>query len=344
LNRLKTFIIAIVTIFLAAWLIPPVQSQEASGPKAVMAYYEWSGSYAALASNYSYINQLATDTWGVNAHGVVTGQAPPEGLPFAKKKGMQTFATVSNFGKSDFSPHIAHAVITNPSTKALTISNLLNVVQTYGYSGVNIDFEAVPRKDRLAFSSFIHDVAQKMRAAGYLTVVSAPAELEDNPSDSWTGAFDFKSIGADADILQLMTYDENGPWGPPGPVAGLDWVEPCVQYAVSVMPSTKVSLGIPAYGYDWNLTRGTGVQVKWKKIPALISETGAVPQWDGTSSSPFFTYQTAGGSSHVVWYENATSIQLKSALVLSYNLTGVSAFALGFDDQSFWVAVHSPGF
>ncbi len=131
---------------------------------------------------------------------------------------------------------------------------------------------------------------------------------------------------------------------PPGPVAGMDWVEPCVQYAVSVVPSEKISLGIPAYGYDWDLTHGTGVQVFWKNIPALISRTGAIPQWDTASSSPFFTYQASDKSSHVVWYEDTTSIPIKSKLVLSYNLAGVSMFALGFEDQSFWEAVHSVGF
>jgi spore germination protein len=213
------------------------------------------------------------------------------------------------------------------------------VLATYGYTGVNIDFEAVPHRDRAEFTAFIRELATAMRAAGYLTVVSVPAELQDDPNDSWAGAFDFKALAPNVDILQLMTYDENGPWGPPGPVAGLDWVLPCVQFAVSVVPSAKISLGIPAYGYDWNLTKNTGVQVYWRQIPALITKSGAVPQWDVTSSSPYFTYTSANGSNHVVWYEDAQSIPLKSALTETYNLMGVSVFALGYEDQTFWEAI-----
>ncbi len=325
----------------AAFMVP---GASAASSKAVMAYYESSGSNAALHSFYSYMNQLPTDTFGVDIRGNISGSAPTAALSFARSKGMLTFATISNFGATDFDPKIAHAVITNPFRKARFISNALKLVQTSNYSGVNIDFEAVPNKDRAAFSSFIHDVSTAMRKGGYLTVVSVPAELKDNPGDFWTGAFNFRSIGRNADILQLMTYDESGPWGPPGPVAGLDWVKPCVQYAASVVPPSKVSLGIPAYGYDWNTTLTSGVQVPWKSIPALISSTGAVPQWDTTSSSPFFTYQTKDGSNHVVWYEDTKSIPLKSALAVSYNLAGVSVFALGFEDQNFWIAVHSGGF
>ena len=178
-----------------------------------------------------------------------------------------------------------------------------------------------------------------MRPAGYLTVLSAPAELEDNPNDSWTGAFDFAALAPNVDIFQLMTYDENGPWGPPGPVAGMDWVEPCVQFAVSIVPSSKISLGIPAYGYDWNLTRKTGLQIYWKNIPTLIAKMNAVPQWDAVSSSPYFSYTAPNGTSHIVWYENAQSVPLKSALTVNYNLAGVSVFALGFEDQTFWDAI-----
>lgn len=310
-------------------------------PKVVMAYWENSASDHSLRAFASYLNQIPTDTFAINAKGKISGSAPVGALAFARSKGMQTFATVSNFGKSDFVPFIAHNIVNHPAIRAQAIRNMLAVAETYGYSGINVDFEAVPHKDRAAFRRFIHDVAQAMRAAGYLTVVSVPAELQDDPKDSWTGAFDFKALGRDADVLQLMTYDENGPWGPPGPVAGLDWVEPCVQFAVSVVASSKISLGIPAYGYDWNLTRGTGVQVYWKRIPALIAKVGAVPKWDVTSSSPYFSYTAANGASHVVWYEDTESIPLKSALAVSYDLAGVSVFALGFEDLIFWESVSA---
>ncbi len=319
--------------------IVPTNVQPNVQPKTVMAYYEYSGSNHSLHAFSSYLNQIPTDTFAIDKNGNVSGTPPMAALAFAQSKGMQTFATVSNFGKSDFVPLIAHHILIHPTIRAKAIQNMLVVLQTYGYTGVNIDFEAVPHKDRAEFTAFIRELAQVMRPAGYLTMVSVPAELQDDPNDSWAGAFEFKALAPNLDILQLMTYDENGPWGPPGPVAGMDWVEPCVQYAVSVVPSNKISLGMPAYGYDWNLTRGTGVQLYWKVIPALIAKVGAVPQWDVQSSSPYFSYTAANGTSHVVWYENTQSVPLKSALAVTYNLAGVSVFALGFEDQTFWESV-----
>ena len=277
-------------------------------PKAVMAYYESSGSDGSLHDFFSDVQQLPTDVFAIDKKGRVSGTVPTAALAFARSKGIQTFATVSNFGATDFVPAIAHAIVTNKQVRAVAIQNMLTVVQANGYTGLNIDFEAVPPGDRHAFTAFIRLVGKTMNRAGYLTVVSVPAELKDDPKDSWAGAFQFKALAPNVDILQLMTYDETGPWGPPGPVAGLDWVEPCVKFAVSVVPSQKISLGMPAYGYDWNLTRNTGVQVYWKQIPSLLASTGATPQWDKASSSPYFSYTAQNGNAHVVWYEDSESI------------------------------------
>jgi spore germination protein len=328
-------------------LIAPALAQAVSpdSSKQIMGYLEGVGSsYKSLTAFYPYMNQLPTDTFSVDVRGTVKGTAPVKALEFAKSKGMKTFATVSNFDAIGFDPKITHAILNQSKPRAQAINQMLKLVKQWGYTGINIDLESIDRTDRKAFTSFVRDVARKMRHAGYLTVVSVPAELKDNPKDSWTGAFDFAALGQTADILQVMTYDEHGPWGLPGPVAGLDWVQPSVVFAVSVVAPSKLSMGIPAYGYDWNVTAKTGAQIFWKDIPALIAKTGAAPQWDSASSSPFFRYRAEDGSSHVVWYEDEKSIPLKSVLAVSYKLAGVSVFAVGYDDLSFWKAVHAGGF
>ncbi len=309
---------------------------------AVMAYYEGNSSNGALKAEATTVTELATDSFDVDAKGAITGRTPQAALRLARAHGMARYATVSNFGATDFVPAIAHAIITSTAATQHFIAEATALVEDAGYTGLNIDFEAVPAKDRAAFSSFVEIVATALRSQGFTTVLSVPAELKDDPTDSWTGAFDFVALGRSADILQLMTYDENGPWGPPGPVAGLDWVTASVAYATAAAPAAKISLGLPAYGYDWNLTRHTGVQIAWKAIPALLARTRAAPRWDTGSSSPWFSY-SENGARHVVWYENSASLPLKSALVASQGLAGVSVFALGMDDPSYWQAVLAGG-
>ena len=149
--------------------------------------------------------------------------------------------------------------------------------------------------------------------------------------------------------MQIMTYDEHGPWGRPGPVSSIGWFTRCLDYALSVMPRERISIGLPAYGYDWNLRTKKGVTRKWKDIPALIAASKAVPKWDNATASPWFTYVDRRRQKHVVWYENVDSIQAKVRVAKARGV-GVSVWAMGLEGPaapgsvsvpSFWDAVYS---
>ncbi|MCW3060378.1 MAG: spore protein [Capsulimonas sp.] len=313
----------------------------AGAAPAVLGYYTSNANADASVKNFagSY-TQLSTDTFKVAADGAISGDVPAQALATAKSRKIATFACLANFGKSDFDSAIAHSVITDPAATSRLIADTLALIRANGYAGVNIDIEGVPSADRTAFSAFVHQVSASMRAAGFKTVISVPTQAKDDPSNSWSGAFDLRSIGQDVDIVQYMAYDQHGPWSKPGPVASIDWVTTGTKYGLSIIPASKISLGVAAYGYDWNLTKGGCVDVSWKDIPALIRTTHAVPLRDPASGSPHFEY-TLDGAKHVIWYEDATSIRQKAKLAASHKLAGVSVWALGKEDASFWKAIQS---
>jgi len=316
----------------------------AADPPGILAYYD---SDAAnddrLAKLGGSFNQVSTDVFNVNTDGEVIGDVPTKAIAIAKSRHMAVYACFSNYSSrvNDFDPVLGHALLATPAVQTTLIANLIALVRKYRYTGVNVDMEGMYPADRAAFTKFIHDLSTAMHAEGFAVVISVPAELRDDPADTWSGAFDLKAIGADVDIVQLMSYDENGPWGAPGPVAGTDWVRSSARYTISVVPAKKVSLGLAAYGYDWNTTKKTGASVAWRDIPALIKATGGKPAVDAASGSPTFTYVANDKSSHIVWYEDATSIGRKVSLAVAYKMAGVSVWSLGSSDASFWNAVHA---
>jgi spore germination protein YaaH len=314
-------------------------TQPLAAAPSVLAYYEGSVSAPSLKAFAGDFQQVAIDLFDADASGAVTGNVPNLVRTVARKHGIQILVTVSNYGANGFSEKVAHAILTPGTAQDTAIMNMVTAAS--GHAGLNLDFENVRKTDRAAYTAFTQKLAMALHQARVTEVLSVPAETQDNPEDAWSGAYDYTALGQVADVIQVMTYDENGPWGPPGPVAGLDWVTACLTYAQSVVPAAKINLGVPAYGYDWNLTAGGGKSVAYNAIPALLAKTGATPQWDVPTSSPWFSYTAGNGGAHVVWYENAQSITLKAGLAAASGVSGLSPFALGYDDADFWAAVQA---
>ena len=108
-------------------------------------------------------------------------------------------------------------------------------------------------------------------------------------------------------------------------VAPADKVRQVLEYAVTKIPEEKLIMGIPNYGYDWPLPYERGMTrartIGNVEAVRLAAEKGAEIFYDETSQAPYFHYQ-ADGVSHVVWFEDARSIQAKLQVVEDYGLAG----------------------
>lgn len=114
-------------------------------------------------------------------------------------------------------------------------------------------------------------------------------------------------------------------------VAPINKVRQIVQYAVTEIPVSKISLGIPNYGYDWALPyiRGTTLaqSIGYHEALSRAYENGVPIQFDETSQSPFFEYRV-NNVDHVVWFEDVRSIQAKIRLAQEFGLLGLGYWNL----------------
>lgn len=309
----------------------------------VLAYYT-ADSETSLRQYSDRFNRLATDTLNTDAAGNLVGFVPEPALQQADRAGMESYALVSNYGENGWDADIARRVLNEPPAKIRLIRNMLETVRTHDYAGINIDFEEVRPEDRAALSRFVRDTAREMRKFGKKTMVSVPAKSEDDPDNGWSGAFDYEALGREADLIQVMTYDEHGLWSEPGSSAGLAWMESSLKFAVSEVEPSKLLAGIPAYGNDWNLSDPqdeSGAMLKWTEARRIVRMLGNPGTRDARSLSMRLPYTAPGGDKHVLWYEDAYSVKLKARLAVKYRLAGLSVYALGMEDETFWTALQA---
>ena len=109
-------------------------------------------------------------------------------------------------------------------------------------------------------------------------------------------------------------------------VAPINQVARVIEYAVQVIPSDKILMGIPNYGYDWLLpfeqgvTKATSIGNDYAVQVAF--NNNAEIKYDNTSQTPYFNYWDKQKREHVVWFEDVRSIKAKLDLLKENNLLG----------------------
>lgn len=115
-------------------------------------------------------------------------------------------------------------------------------------------------------------------------------------------------------------------YGPPMAVAPIENVNTVLNYALTEIAPQKIFLGIPNYAYDWKLPyiKGESKAVTMGNLQAirLAQIKGAEIKFDEKSKAPFFNYTADDGTEHVVWFEDARSIQAKFEFIPKNKLLG----------------------
>lgn len=256
-------------------------------------------------------------------------------------------------------------LLANPTSRTQIAKTLHSYVMVNNFDGIDLDFEGFAfvdgnstwAKTAPGWVALVKELSALLRADNKLLSVSTPYNF--NPAEKQKGytVYAWPQIAPFIDRLRIMTYDYSvSKVGPIGPLA---WTEKTVAYATSIMPASKVYLGLAGYGRDW-VTKVDGVcpapfanAIKvgakaatfvMRDAAALAASYQVTPVFDAKFGEATFTHTksyegtTADGRSTIctatrtAWYQNAQSYKLRSELVAKYKLGGVTAWTLGMEE------------
>ncbi len=291
----------------------------------------------SLDHELSRLDGVALFQYALDGRGnLITTYNPAEAVDKLRAGGKKILALVHNIGPSgNFESQSVHELLTSPEARARAVDGLFRLVTERGYHGINLDLEDVPPGDREAYTRLVSELAGRFRPAGLMVTVSIPAKTADLPGARWSGAYDYAALGALADRIMLMTYDEHYAKGGPGPVASEPWVDRVLAYATSVMPAEKVVMGLAAYGYQWPKAGGPA-----RALPARVARDYSRAQpaslsWDSRAQVPVL--KTAGST---LYYEDAESHAYKMMLARRYGIKGVAVWRLGYEESGLFAELE----
>ncbi len=303
----------------------------------------WNGSSAAstIMSHVGNTQGLDIDspTWFelTSADGTLRDSSDPAVVQMLKDRGILTMPLVHN----GFNRQLTTQFLADKEARQLFISSLVNRLSDIGAYGVNLDFEEVAGADRAAYTAFVKELTAAAHAQKLKVSIDLP-----RGSVSWNHltAYDHAALADIVDTIIIMAYDEH--WrgsDKPGSVAGLAWTEEGVkQFLDYGIPRSKLMLGIPFYVREWRLDSGGAMvdnrALLMKDLPKLIQETGAQGQFDPVSGQTKYTY-VKDGYTHVFWAETEQTVLARIAIAKKYDLAGVAAWRLGYEDGELWTKI-----
>lgn len=210
-------------------------------------------------------------------------------------------------------------------------NNIIEIIREKNFSGIDVDFEYLPREDYMNYADFISYLRENLNPLGYLVVVAVSPKTSDSQPGDFYESHNYYLLGQAANYVFVMTYEWGYTYGPPQAVSPITGVTNVLKYALTRIPPEKILLGISNYAYDWTLPyvqgKSRAVLIGNEEAVRIADEVGAEIIFDPVSKSPYFNYYK-DGNLHTVWFEDARSIFERLKLVEDYNLRGIGIWNL----------------
>ena len=287
--------------------------------------------FADATANMTGVNVISP-TWFylTDTSGNIASIASADYVSQAHEKGLQVWGLIDNFTQEVSTTE----TLSSTAARQNIISQLIQAAQDVGMDGINVDFESLSEDVGIHFLEFLRELSIECHKNNLVLSVDNPV-----PED-FTSHYDRAEQGRVVDYVIIMGYDEHYVGSEAGSVASLPWVEQGIQDTLDEVPAERVINAIPFYTRLWRTTGGnvTSEAIGMDQAQQTIADNNVETYWDKTTSQNYGKYEI-DNSTYKIWLEDAQSVAEKVKLVSKYDLAGVSAWKLGFENSGIWKVI-----
>ncbi len=242
------------------------------------------------------------------------------------------------------------------------ITHLTNFMAVGGYDGIDVDWEPLNDSDKMLFTNFVTHLRTALDRFSTHKLLTVAVPTTTTPSL-------LASVQAKFDQINLMTYDLSGAWPgwvtwfnspiydkgltfPSVPSESLPSIEGAVtNFIASGIPTNKLGIGVPFYGYIWKGGTGTSTggatqpYQSWTTAPSvrdytynqIVSSnfTAAQYHYDAGAQAAYFSITNAQAANDMfVSYEDQRACQAKVSYARNRGLGGLIIWELSQDHQA----------
>ena len=258
---------------------------------------------------------------------------------------------------------------TSTATLPVFVNNITNFLATYGYDGVDIDWEPFPSTDDQQYSNLVTALRFALNQFPQPKLLSAAVEAYPPYGDSPTAEYQlYAALQSQFNQINIMTYDLSGPYE-----GWVTWFNSPIYDGGYRFPSSgglvpsiggsltnflnngvapgKLGFGIPFYGYVWTDGEGpylwsiTQPRQSWTNAPTITAYgytdimadfyQSNLYHWDTNAQSAYLSITNAVETDNVfLSYDDQRACQAKVSYARNEGLGGVMIWELAQDHQA----------
>lgn len=292
-------------------------------------------------TNTPLLTFLAPFSYRINRDGTLSPPPLNQLMEIANNNQTNSSMVITNLEGPSFNSELVKIVLNVQAVQRKLIDNIINIATTQGFEDVHFDFEFILPEDRNAYEEFLFRMRERLTQVGLLLSTALAPKTSRTQKGLLYEAHDYAVHGQVTDFSIIMTYEWGYSAGPPLPVSPINEVEKVLNYALTEMPADKIIMGQNLYGYDWTLPFIQGESfakaISPQQALQLALEQQVAIAYDETAQAPFFEYVDAEGKDHIVWFEDARSIQAKFNLIKRLGILGIAYWKLGLAFPQNWL-------
>lgn len=272
-----------------------------------------------------------------------------EYLEKAKKQNLELSLLIFSGDQDDIAELISDPI---PNAQNL-VKDITPIMKEYGFTDLNLDIESIRESSDSArenYTTFVKEVKKGIddNKLGTLTVEVSGSDVIKktllNPKD----------IVPLADYIIYMGYDYHysgsSVTGAVAPLSGFGTVaeydtEVAVRLLLSYTPESKLILGIPLYGYEWEtlsstpksaIIPGTGLTASNTRVEEFLATCATCSaKTDKVAQESYVIYKDEETKTyHHLFFPDQNSTQAKVVFAQIQNLGGLALWALGYEGST----------
>lgn len=243
---------------------------------------------------------------------------------------------------------IEYDILLNTQFQNNYIQNILNILRTKGYLGVNISFQYLNISNLYLYNEFFTHIFNALNNEGFLVFVTINPNITNVNNEVRFEKIDYSILNQLANNIIFMHYDWATNINPPSPVSSIYNLDMFLAFINQYIPPDKVIIGISTIGYDWELPYMAGLSninpITLENAINLARNYNAIIQFDEISQTPFFRYALNNNEDtihHIVWFIDARSINSLLDLITKYVLQGTGIWNITIFNPQLWLIINS---